>query len=608
MVVEYITNIVEVRHPSYLSSLLDWRKWRITYNGGEYFRKLYLKKFSKREDDQDYNDRLEMTPIPAFARLAINDVRNSIFQRMRDITRRGGSASYQAAIAGLNLGVDKRGLNMSAFLGVKVLTDLLIMGRVGVFVDAPALTGEVSLADAQQQRPYLYYYPIEDILSWTCAKPEDPSEFQAILLRDVVLNFDQRTYLPTTTVERFRMLWIDRDTGYVNLQFLDTDGNPIDRDGNPGGVVQLELRRIPFVLLDIGDSMIKDVVNHQIALLNLGSSDINYALKSNFPFYVEQRDLRASGAHLKPSSAAGTATAGGQPSSEQDITVGVTQGRTYDKGMNAPAFIAPPSDPLRASMSLQEKLKDEIRALVNLAVSSLASRQSAESKVIDNQGLEAGLSFIGLVLENAERQLAEHWAAYEERNPEKRQIATIKYPDIYALKTDAGRIEEAKDLLNLMASVPGRKVKKELAKCIVLALLGGKISVDDLAAINKEIDDAPYTTSDWNTIIQAVINGVVGEQTASVALGFNDDEYLQARKDHAARAVRVLQAQVKVAGNTGKQGEPNLGGDPAARGLPDLSANPGTAGRDEKTVTQDGTLSDSKQPKVRGKGQNNQAE
>ena len=55
----------------------------------------------------DFNDRLEMTPIPAFARLAINDVRNSIFQRMRNITRRGGSASYQSAVAGLNLGVDK---------------------------------------------------------------------------------------------------------------------------------------------------------------------------------------------------------------------------------------------------------------------------------------------------------------------------------------------------------------------------------------------------------------------------------------------------------------------------------------------------------------------
>ena len=59
---------------------------------------------------------------------------------------------------------------------------------------------------------------------------------------------------------------------------------------------------------------------------------------------------------------------------------------------------------------------------------------------MDNQGLEAGLSYIGLVLENAERQIAEHWAAYEERNPLKRQIATIKYPDVYSLKTDADRV------------------------------------------------------------------------------------------------------------------------------------------------------------------------
>ena len=34
---------------------------------------------------------------------------------------------------------------------------------------------------------------------------------------------------------------------------------------------------------------------------------------------------------------------------------------------------------------------------------------------MDNQGLEAGLSYIGLLLESAERQIAEIWAAYEER-------------------------------------------------------------------------------------------------------------------------------------------------------------------------------------------------
>src|SRR5208282_2825124 len=290
--------------------------------------------------------------------------------------------------------------------------------------------------------------------------------------------------------------------------------------------------------------------------------------------------------------------------------VGATHGRSYDKGLTAPSFIAPPSDPLRASMELQSKLGDEIRQLVNLSVASLASK-SAESKAMDNQGLEAGLSYIGLVLENGERQVAEHWAAYEERDAANRQIATIKYPDVYNLRTDADRIDEAQNLLKLMASVPGRKVKKELAKCIVLALLGGKISVDDLESINKEIDAAPYTTSDWNTIIQSVINGVCGEKTASIALGFDDDEYLQARLDHAARAVRVLQAQQKVVGNIGHQGTPSAAGpnaaqpnDAAARGVPDLSPNPQKAGTLEKETTQDSTLSDSKQPKVRGKSPN----
>jgi hypothetical protein len=62
----------------------------------------------------------------------------AIFQRMRDITRRGGSQAYQRAVNGLNLGVDLRGNTMNGFLGIKVLTELLIMGRVGVYVDSPA--------------------------------------------------------------------------------------------------------------------------------------------------------------------------------------------------------------------------------------------------------------------------------------------------------------------------------------------------------------------------------------------------------------------------------------------------------------------------------------
>src|SRR5690606_30052159 len=155
------------------------------------------------------------------------------------------------------------------------------------------------------------------------------------------------------------------------------------------------------------------------------------------------------------------ASAGGQAANEQNIVVGANHGRAYGPGLEAPSFIAPPSEPLLASMKLQDRLEEQVRKMVNLAVQATASRESAESKSLDNQGLEAGLSFIGLCLQNAEQQIASHWAAYEDRNPKNRSVAVVKYPDRYSLKTDADRIRECGELTKLLYSVPGRLAKKE---------------------------------------------------------------------------------------------------------------------------------------------------
>jgi len=262
-----VINLVDSRHPGYLSGMTDWRKYRLTYDGGDEFREIYLEKFSGREDQSEFNARKQVTPVPRFAGAAINDIRNAIYQRMRDITRKGGSKTYQNAVNGLNLGVDRRGATMNAFVGVKVLTELLVMGRVGVFVDAPPVPRGATLANTGNVAPYLYRYDIEDILSWTCSKPEAPSEFQAVLLRDTVMQFDQSYFLPTVQVQRYRYLWINPDTGKVNLQFYDIRGAPVDQQGQPGGAVELELTRIPFVMLDIGNSLIKDVCGQEIAPL-----------------------------------------------------------------------------------------------------------------------------------------------------------------------------------------------------------------------------------------------------------------------------------------------------------------------------------------------------
>lgn len=597
--------LVKSRHPLYLSGLENWGLWRNVYESGENFVNRYLQKFTNRESDEDFIARKSVTPVAAFAKAAVNDVRNSIFQRLRDAMRTGGSSTYKNAIQGLLGGVDMHGSSMDKFMGVDLLTELLVMGRVGCYVDMPVTQGSISsqasLADTSEHRPYLYSYPVEDILSWTCSNPSKPQEFQSLLLRDRCATFTRpgkyQIEIPSGSYERYRLVWLNPETGRVNIQFFDSSGLPVDGATGlpaPSEPIELELTRIPFCLLDIGDSLLKDVSSHQIALLNLGSSDVAYALKANFPFYIEQRDLRAVGDHLKhAASPDGTATSGGQGAKDVEIEVGSTQGRAYDMKMDAPAFIHPSPEPLEASIKLQEKLEDDVRKLVQLAIQNkVGKRVSPESKQMDNQGLEAGLSFIGLILEGAERRIAEFWASYEERNTRSQQVAIIKYPDRYSLKTDRDRIEEASRVAELMTTVPGRTVKQELAKDIATTMLSGKVTVDTLDKIYKEIATASYTTSNPDTIIKSHEAGLVGEKTASMALGFSETEFIQAREDHLKRIIRLQQSQ------TNERDAPPK---PGARGVDDLASSP-DEGKEEKEASRDTTLRESPKKPVRGKG------
>lgn len=594
--------LISVRHPYYTTDSIYWQQWRETYEGGDEYVRNYLKRFSDRETQEDFNDRIKMTPVPAFAKSALNDVRNSIFQRLADVLRRDGTDTYAQAMEGNNGGVDNKGSSMQSYMGIEVLTELLVMGRVGVYVDNPVVSGLGSLADIGDNiRPYLYTYTAEDILAWTIAKPEDPGNFKALLLRDRGVDyrteFQHGISMPTGTFERYRMIWVG-DDGQVKMMFYNSDSTPVDPFGAPivgDQPITLEMDRIPFTLLDIKGSILKDVSMHQKALLNLGSSDISYALKSNFPFYVEQSDSRNIGAHLKDYiEDDGTTTTSKNEKPGKEVTSGVTHGRTYGLKAERPSFINPSSEPLEASMKLQEKLEDDIRKLVNLSVQNKVGQRvtSAEALKLSDQGLEAGLSYIGLVLEGAERHVAEYWAAYESRDKNKRKVALVKYPDRYSLKDNADRIDEAEKLSELMDTVPGKTVKKEVAKSIAVALLSGRVSVAKLDVIFKEIDDAKYTTSDAEIILKSVEGGLCSEKVGSEAIGFADGVYLQARLDHAARAKRVLEAQTSAKTEQGNM---------AARGMGDLDADK-ESGKEEREEATDTTTSEDKKKPQRGEG------
>jgi hypothetical protein len=575
--------LTAIRHPEYLEDEMYWYEWRDCYNSGPRFVERNLKRFSIRETPEDFKTRKFLTPIPGYAKAAVNDVRNAIFQRLRDVSRRDGSENFMSAAAGEIGGIDNKGSSMQSFLGIDVLTDLLVMGRVGVYVDMPQLSGLRTMADEGNIRPYTYMYRVEDILSWSVAKPEEPGDFTAVLLRDRGINYNQGfahgAHLPSGGYSRYRFIWVDPADGLVKMKLMDKEDQLIDLSGNriaddDNAIIRLELERIPFHMLSIGGSLLKDVCKHQVALLNLGSSDVSYALKAGFPIYVEQTDMRNVGTHLKEFvDDDGTSNTSDNSGAGNEGRTGVSYGRTYDLKAETPSFIHPSPEPLLASIKLQEKLEDDIRKLVNLAVQNKTGQRaiSAEAMKLSDQGLEAGLSYIGLVLESAERAVAAHWAAYESRDPERRRIATIKYPDRYSLKNDEDRIKEAKELAELMYTVPGKEVKNELAKNIVTTLLSGRVPTNTLDTIFDQIDAAGYATSDPEVIMKAHEEGLVGGQTASEALGFNEDEWPKAQKDHIERIEAISKAQTP----------PEPAGGMAARGVGDLDPD-GDSGKKER--------------------------
>jgi len=564
-------SMAQIQHPEYSDKIREWSKYRFVMSSGQRFINTYLEQFP-RESDADFQLRTALTYNPSFAKEALLEIRNSIFPRLRDVKRLGGSKTYQRAILGEDGGVDLTGASMQSFIGKEVLPDLLGMGRVGVYVDYPQFYG-VTLADVRDLRPYIYLYRVEDIRSWTYDDSSNRAEFANVLLTDYVLEYDKDTGLPKGRVTRYRRIWLA--DGHVKVQFYDVEGSPVDVEGlrNPDSVIDLNIPRIPFVILDLGASLLEDTANYQIALLNLQSSDLSYALYSNFPFYTEQFDPLTENPYARPDTEAADRTA----------TVGTTKGRRYAKGLVPPQFIHPSSEPLTASMRKQDQIKAEIRQLVHLAVANLAVQQSADSKAMDQSPLESGLAYIGLELENMERKIADYWAMYEGSQP-----ATVFYPETYAIKTDEERRNEALALVELIRVAPSITAQKEIAKQIVQLVLSRKITAEQMVKILGEIDAAPGGTALVDILTQDVAMGAVDLKTVAEIIGYPDDAVEKAAQEHADRAARIQQAQSSNA---------------AARGVPDMDPNQLRSPAEEKQDSQqDTTLDTEVVNKTRGEG------
>ena len=545
--------ISEVRMPTYLQDVLAWNRWRICYEGGDYFISTYLERFSTKETTDEFDLRRNLTYAPTFAKTAINEIRDSIIERLCDVSRVGGSEAFQEAVKGKNGGVDFDDSSMDYFIGSKILPELLVMKQVGVYVDKAQNNGR-SLASNKGIRPYVYHYKIEDILAIDYIRINGQKILTNLLLAE---DYECREFGFVVEYKR-RYRHVQRvDAETISVKFYNDEDVQIDMEGEPTNEeIILKLPKIPFYIASISESLMKDIDKYQIALLNIESSDINFILKANFPFYIEQYNPLFEQAQFRQTQPDGEGTAAeASQAKTTEVKIGVGRGRRYGMDLEAPAFINPSSEPLMASMEKQKNMKEDIRHLVRLTVSNLKGPKmaSAESKKEDSRSLETGLSYIGAALQECENQIAQFWTMYENKT----NAAEIIYPRNYSLKSEEDRQKEVEHLDKMCSKIPSKTFQKEVFKRISKIMLEQTLTENTLTQIYKEISSSEVLVVDSKTLLAEVEAGLCSTDLASRLRGYPEGEAEKAEADRAKRLATIAMYQSKAMGVRGVESENN---------------------------------------------------
>lgn len=511
--------ITSIRSPLYSNMYDNWAKYRYTYQAGDTFKNIYLYPLSTREKPEDFDWRKKNTYPCASGANAVKEVIAGFSQRILKVRREVNSITYNNCIEGKAGGVDYSGNTLQTYLNKYVLPELLAMGRVGIFIDQHSDIGG-TMYEQKNKHPYLYYYQTECILAWRYA---NNSTLDTLLLQAAVPTYDDVTGLTNGETQEYRLYQVN-EVGLVVTKYEIVEENNVKVERIKSTTLIEGLYEVPFVIVDIGQSLLTNVCDRQIALMNLQSTDMSYLLNANFPLYTES---------YKP----GEQNFGQKP---QPAKIGTTTGKRYVEGTDRPAFIHPSPEPLLASLKKQEQIEDEIRELVSLNISTLQGKHaSAESKAKDQEPLEAGLTVIAAELERAELAVANFWCYF---CGEDSTNNLIKYPENMCLKSRSELRAEAKECTDLARQMTSLTAKKELQKEAGQYLY----TPEQYKLIMKEIEDAKYVETDPINIEKDVASGLVDSATASQARGYAPELASKAAEEHMTKMKAIYEAQTSL--------------------------------------------------------------
>lgn len=567
---------LSARHPSHTADLPYWTKWRRVAEGGDAFVDEYLAKLPN-ESATDHFKRKLQTPSVSYVKMCIAEIIAAFMVRMPGVTRSGGDKSFIEACAGKNGGIDGFGSTMNRFISEEVLRELLTVKRVGIYVDRAVLPSDISITEAKQLPPYCYVVRTEDILAWTTIPGSlTPSN---LLLRESIPVYAPGSDFIISYTSGYRHMYKVADT-LVAVDRYDKDGNKLYSS-------MLDLPRLPFILLEVSGPAVQDAAGAQIALLNLESSSVTFAIETNLTVYTEQGDMTTMLAALRRSAPRDAVDEDGDYGDEdediaggdgdvQTIRLGRNRGRRYLRESERPGFVEPDNSNLQRAVSLASSLKEDIRRMMMLAVANVTAKAitSATALIQGQVTANNGLATLGALFESAERTMALIWAEFQQETG-----SDIIYPSDFQILTDEERRTAIKELADLRDTVPSKQFQIEVTSKIARLLLSPTVTAETLQIILDEIKKAPALMSRVDDIVQTVEASIMPREYAAQCLCLPADAAKKANLEHAERLRRISASQE--AGN--------------ARGNTDGA----DTADDEKELSQDPDLSDSGSRAVR---------
>jgi hypothetical protein len=457
------------KHPLYEKYEALWQTYLDTFEGGpSMIKPTYLHKHM-READEDFDARVKRAHYTNYCEPLTTFFTDFIFTET--IHRGGGSKAdwFTEFITDVN----RKGDDITAFMGEGVCNDFQILGMVYGLVDAPPKPDGIEVvtkADEQafKLKPYWVLVRATEVLDWGA------DEFGKYV-------YWKRRQFVTDTDPLGRKIDIERYTEWTPTLITITDVTKIQNVEKATQTQRVNgLGKVPVVVAryrtskedpEMGLSFLRDLASDNVAVLNLTSLLDEFLYKQCFNLLAMEMSSELPRAD------------------QEDGAMGTSNVLTYPPGMKAPAYITPSSEPAA-------KIQDERRTIV-----AEMYRRAAQDTVNElfNGGGSSGFSKAqsfrttvprianrAEVLERFEIQMFQ--LTYEYMGEE--WDGKIAYKDHYEITNLSDALAQMQTLFSQLLIPSATFAKEEMLRMI--SLFDGKIAAPELKTIRAEIESADW--------------------------------------------------------------------------------------------------------------------